>query len=192
MSRLFVGLELPDFIVAQLLTLRMDIAGARWQSAGQLHLTMNFIGNADDELLAAIIQNLRDPQPAEHVSPQTAPLRLTLGNPGFFGSPDAPKNLWLDAGPHAPLAALHGEVEKRLAALGLQREARRFRPHVTLARLGKKCDSIAPFLARFADFRSPVFEVRNLSLFESTLSNKGSTYRVIGRFPLEASAADTS
>ncbi|MBS3805316.1 MAG: RNA 2',3'-cyclic phosphodiesterase [Oleiphilaceae bacterium] len=186
MHRLFVGLELPDFIVAQLLTLRMEIPGARWQSAGQLHMTLNFIGQVDEGILGAIIRSLKEFPVETDQAAQTGNFRLTLSNPGFFGSPEAPKMLWLDVRPHAPLATLHEGIETRLAALGLERDPRRFKPHLTLARLGKKCHSVAPFLARFADFQSPVFEVRYLSLFESTLSQEGSTYRVIERFPLAA------
>jgi 2'-5' RNA ligase len=53
MLRLFVGLELPESIKQRLLPVQRGVTGARWQTAEQLHLTLRFIGNADETLVQA-------------------------------------------------------------------------------------------------------------------------------------------
>ncbi|WP_052487041.1 RNA 2',3'-cyclic phosphodiesterase [Gordoniibacillus kamchatkensis] len=72
-----------------------------------------------------------------------APFELEIAGLGVFGAPARPTILWAGVGGGlAPLAACQRRVEDALAALGYEREARPFRPHVTLAR---KYSGVAPF-----------------------------------------------
>ncbi|MDX1634395.1 MAG: RNA 2',3'-cyclic phosphodiesterase [Marinobacter sp.] len=176
MPRLFVGLELPDPVLEQLLSLREDIAGARWQNANQLHLTLAFIGNVDDTTAASIRAGL------QYLAAD--PFELQLRGVGRFGSDEHPRNLWVGAAPEAPLVAIHGQARSVLKAAGLTVDERPYKPHVTLARMGRNAGPTGPFLERFEDFRSLPFPVDHISLFRSTLSHEGSQYDVVQRIPL--------
>lgn len=176
MPRLFIGLELPDPVLEQLLAMREEIAGARWQTANQLHLTLGFIGNVDDGIADSVSAGLQ--------YLEAEPFELQLQGVGRFGSPQKPNNLWAGVTPEAPLVAIHGQVQSTLKAAGLDPDERPYKPHVTLARMGRNAGPTDPFLARFSDFRSSPFLVRNISLFRSTLTQEGSIYEVIHRIPL--------
>lgn len=181
MQRLFIGLELPQIILQQLLALREEIPGARWQSVQQLHLTLCFIGNADAELTSRINSHMN--------ALQTAAFSLSLQGLGYFGPVHKPRALWLGAKPAASLVGLQQEVEDKLSAVGITPDTRPFQPHVTLARFSRNSPGSSPgavegFLARHEDYRSPVFEVACASLFRSTPGPAGSHYEVIERFDL--------
>lgn len=176
MPRLFVGLELPDPVLEQLLAMREEIAGARWQTANQLHLTLAFIGNVDDGIANSVRAGLQ--------YLEAEPFELQLRGVGRFGSRERPNNLWVGASPESPLVAIHGQIQSILKAAGLDPDERPFKPHVTLARIGRNAGPTDPFLARFSDVRSPPFRVSRISLFRSTLSQEGSIYEVIHRIPL--------
>lgn len=176
MARLFVGLELPEDIKHQLLKVQGRVPGARWQTAEQLHLTLNFIGDADALLEQNIRQALQDlPSPA---------FEIALAGVGRFGKPGRPGALWAGVVPEAPVIALQRQIGGRLAAIGLRPESRPYKPHVTLARLRASNEESKAFLQAHADLASVAFPITRASLFSSVLGEGGSRYQVIGRFPL--------
>ena len=64
MTRLFVGIELPDDVKATLLRLETGIPGARWQTSDQLHLTVRFVGDVDGptaEDVASALDTIEEP-----------------------------------------------------------------------------------------------------------------------------------
>lgn len=189
MLRLFVGLELPDNIKYQLTALRSNLAGARWQTPEQLHLTLCFIGNVSDELLDAIYESLYDVA--------LDPFNLAVTQVGLFGSSVHPKNLWAGVMPEAPVNALHADIVRRLATVGIELPETPFQPHITLARFRRRRSrqimvrqdrkieqpAIDQFLKDNANLQLPAFRVNHVSLFSSTQRPEGSHYQIIGRFP---------
>lgn len=176
MPRLFIGLELPANIVQELIMMRENIQGARWQSAAQLHLTLFFVGRVDNPTQAAITQALGQ----VHKSP----LNVQLQPPECPGDPDHPRHLWLPAEPVTSLSDLHKVIAEQLAALGLTSESRRFIPHVTLARFSRQAGSARAFLATHAQRSLPAFTATRFALFKSTPTPTGSRYDVVERFAL--------
>ncbi|WP_148862179.1 RNA 2',3'-cyclic phosphodiesterase [Marinobacter fonticola] len=189
MLRLFVGLELPSDTKQQLITLRTELTDAKWQTEEQLHLTLCFIGNVDDEQLDAIYEEL--------YRVTLAPFRLAVNEVGLFGSPLHPQNLWAGVAPESPVKALHEAIHERMAPLGVSPPEKPFRPHVTLARFRRRRSRqplirpdrktempvIEHFLERHKQLALPDFHVGHFSLFSSTQRPEGSHYQVIGRFP---------
>lgn len=166
--RLFIGLALPPAVKRQIRATQHGIRDARWQNSNQLHLTLNFIGHVPEDQADALI---------ELVSTfQFTPFELQLTGAGRFGS----RSVWLGAEPEAPVAELHHRFREQLAAQGWPTESRRFRPHVTVARLGRSsdCDS---YLETQRDFRSLTFTVSEAVLFSSTQGAQGSHYEAIAR-----------
>lgn len=180
MPRLFVGLEIPANVKAQLLRVAGEASGldgARWQTAGQLHLTLLFLGDVADERVPEVIASLDGLLlPA---------FDLEVCGLGCFGPASAPHNLWAGIGPEAPVAALHRELRTRLERLGFAFESRRFRPHITLARFHRRRGSVETLLANWRGSGFGGFPAAVVSLFQSTLRPEGSEYTVIKRFPLK-------
>jgi RNA 2',3'-cyclic 3'-phosphodiesterase len=97
-------------------------AGARRVRPTDLHLTLHFLGEVPADRLPALREALRRPSPR---------VSLVLDRASVFHG----GTLVLEpAAVPEPLAALQALLDERLRALDLPLEARRWRPHVTLAR----------------------------------------------------------
>lgn len=174
MPRLFVGLELPESAKDRLLLAQGGVIGARWQTAGQLHLTLRFIGDVDG-------------RQADDVDAALSRLRfgrfdVALAGVGAFGRPGQPRVLWAGVAPKAPLIALNKKIGHAMVAMGLPPEERRYDPHVTLARFGGRGGPIDGFLAAHGAFQTPPFSIGHISLFSSTLGHGGAHYDVVARY----------
>jgi 2'-5' RNA ligase len=91
-----------------------------------------------------------------------------------------------------PLAALARAVDVACAGQSFPREARPFRPHVTLGRVREGRGPLDPAARRIvADAASSVLgrsPVDELVLFRSELSPRGARYTALARAPLGGSA----
>lgn len=145
----------------------------------QLHLTLAFLGERPDHEVEAAheaLLGLRHPS-----------FPLALGGLGTFGSRQ-PEVLWAGVRDPSTLATLQARVRSALHGAGLVLERRRFRPHVTLARLGRTppeaVERLAGFLGRWDAFPAPTWEVRDLGLWRSTLRPSGAIHEELARYPL--------
>lgn len=177
MSRLFIALEPPVEIKKQLLHLRRACPGARWQTTEQMHLTLVFIGELNKN---------RIPELLETLSQVTAePLTLRLKGVDYFGSSRYPRILFADMEDNPALHKLYSQLYKAVAAMGLALENRKYRPHITLARLERTpYPAIAEFLQHEALFKTDSFTLDQFHLFSSKQTNAGSEYRIEASFPL--------
>ncbi|WP_347330727.1 RNA 2',3'-cyclic phosphodiesterase [Marinimicrobium locisalis] len=174
--RVFLGIELPEDVKQSLQSLPKQPSEARWQTNEQLHLTLNFIGEVDNDTLETLRHRLQ--------SPPLEPVSLRLKGVNVFGSPKHPKALWAMVEPAALLQHWHHTLRDRLEAVGLEQDDRDFQPHVTLARFGRKAVSVEEFLKANEEYLSPSFTAEKLCLFASHLSDEGARYEVIERFPV--------
>lgn len=169
MRRLFVALPMPDDIRDRLAELQGGVQGARWVDWENFHLTLRFIGEVDGGQAQDITETL---------SFLRAPaFDLTLRGVGHFEARGKVHALWADIVPEPSLLALHHKVETALAAIGVERDGRKFKPHVTLARMA---DAPSLDVARYEQihnlFRAGPFAVEEFSLIESRLGRHGPTY----------------
>ncbi|WP_298432168.1 RNA 2',3'-cyclic phosphodiesterase [Geobacter sp.] len=179
--RLFVAIDLPDEVKQSVAALCRGVPGVRWLPPEQLHLTLRFIGEADDAVVGAIRRGL-----AAITAP---PFPLSLQGVGCFPSPRRPRVLWVGLDGSEPLKRLHRGVEATVVAAGLPAEERPFSPHITLARLREQREGeIAPFLVRNASFHSEPFPVDAFHLYSSILTPKGAIHRREASYPLAGGA----
>jgi 2'-5' RNA ligase len=176
MHRLFVAIRPPAAIRAQLLDLMGGIAGARWQSEDQLHLTLRFIGEVDGRLADDIdtaLQSVRHP-----------PFEISLAGLGAFDRRGQATALWAGIAPHGPLKALHKKIDHALERAGLAPERRAYLPHITLARFGRGGGPLQPLLASAGGIAGAPFPVTEFRLYESRLTPAGADYTPIARYSL--------
>lgn len=176
MHRLFVALRPPPDMRAQLLGAEGGVPGARWQNDDQLHLTLRFIGEVDrpqaDDIAVALAAIDR-PRPT-----------IALQGAGSFGRKGHVHSLWAGIAPDDALHQLHERVSRALVRAGVPPEQRAFKPHITLARLGRNAGPVEPFLARVAGLASPPVTIDAFLLFESQLGHDGAVYEAVARYPL--------
>jgi 2'-5' RNA ligase len=187
--RLFVGIEISPQAVAGATALIEELrrraerlaphARITWIPRERLHITVRFIGNADDAKAEAIRGAL---EPALTV----APFDLVLAGSGAFPRAGAPRVLWAGVAVGGePLGGVEREVNARLQQVGVAPEPRDYRPHLTLARIrdaaglasSRLCDGLA-------DQMVGTTRIEAITLFESRLSPKGPAYVVLQRTPL--------
>jgi 2'-5' RNA ligase len=176
MHRLFVAIRPPQRVRKQLLALMGGIAGVRWQSEDQLHITVRFIGEVDRHTgsdIAAALGSIR------HL-----PFEVSLDGIGTFGRRGQPGTLWAGLAPHEPLQALHKKVDHACVRAGVAPEGRAYHPHITLARLKRGSGSMAGAVEASSGLTSPHFQIDRFSLFESTLTPDGAVYSAIERYTL--------
>lgn len=176
MHRLFVALRPPPEMRAALLGLMGGVPGARWQDDDQLHLTLSFIGEVDRPAaddIAAALGAVDGPRPA-----------IALQGAGSFGHKGQIHSLWAGIAPDDALHQLHARINRALIAAGAKPEQRAFKPHITLARLGRRAGPVAPFLERIAGLSSAPVTLDAFLLFESRLGHNGATYEAVARYPL--------
>jgi 2'-5' RNA ligase len=176
MHRLFVAIRPPRPVREQLLAIMGGVAGVRWQSDDQLHITLRFIGEVDRHTgsdIAAALGSVHHP-----------PFKLSLAGIGTFGRPGQPGALWAGVAPHEPLKALHKKVDQVCIRAGVAPEGRAYRPHITLARLKRSTGSVAGLVEASGGLSSGPFLVESFGLFESTLTPEGALYTMAERYSL--------
>ena len=176
MLRLFVGIEFPPELKLRLSMLETGIPGTKWVDAGNLHLTLRFIGEVGEDVAADIDEALAQVRARRFT--------LQLAGAGVFGG-GRPRALWVGVERHPDLVALRDKIEQALIRIGLEPEPRKFAPHVTLARLREPVlDKLGEFLAANAQFRAAPLPVEQFSLIASFPTKAGSIYEDQADYPL--------
>jgi 2'-5' RNA ligase len=175
--RLFLGIDLPDAIDFDIQLMSGGIPGARWQTAEQLHLTLHFLGDVDGgdaRRLRAALEDLEAPS-----------FTMQLRGAGVFPLRGPGRSLWLGVTEGDPVRLIHDRSARIIDELGLEREHRKFIPHVTVARL-KNADArkLGEWITNHALYASPEFPVTEVTLYSSVLSHAGAKYRVEAVYPL--------
>lgn len=172
--RLFIALSLPAALATQLIASMGGVAGARWQSAAQLHLTLAFLGAVE----AAHLPDL-DAGLSAIVMP---PIALSARGVGHFASKGRPHALWAAAEPAEQLAQLAAKVRRAAQMAGVRVDGHDFIPHITLARLPRSAGPIDDFLGPQARLATSAYVIDHFGLFDSHLSAGGAHYRCIREY----------
>jgi len=174
MPRLFTAVEIPAEIGQSLSLLRGGLPGARWVEPENYHLTLRFIGDIDDALareIAFMLGTVRGPA-----------FELRIEGLSSFGG-RRPRALVAAASEAPELIDLQSDHERLMQRVGLEPE-RKYKPHVTLARLRDSSSrQVADYLS-IRPFRSPPFIVSRFVLYSSRASVGGGPYVVEAAYPL--------
>jgi len=177
MPRLFVGLEVPEEVVLHLSGFRGGLPGARWVDPADYHLTLRFIGDIDRRSAREIEDELSEID--------SQPIDVKITGLDVFGG-DKPHTIYASIAPNRALNELQAEAERCLRRLGLKPEARKFTPHVTLARLrSASVLDVADYLASHAHHPAQRFTAERFALFSARDMVGGGPYIVEAAYPLQ-------
>lgn len=178
MARLFIAIDFPANVKEHLGNICYGVAGAKWVPAEQIHLTLRFLGDIDDTTYHGIASAL------EEVHCEPFPLRLR--GTGHFPPRGKPRVLWVGIEEQPVLSRLHGEIEAALERVGVERERRKFHPHVTIARLRDRVrpTEVVPFLSASGAFSAGPVTVSEFHLYSSLLKPQGAIHRIEATYPL--------
>ncbi len=176
--RLFIAIDLPHPLQKKLSAFKQEFLHCRWVPEDHLHLTLRFVGDAEEELAKNIQLSLQ--------SIQAQPIELSLIGLGCFPNERYPRVLWIGMEANQGLEKLQKTIEQKLQELGIFAETRPFTPHITLARFkSPNPKGLSNFLAHHGGFHSDPFRVEEFYLYSSTLSPKGAIHEKIGTYPLQ-------
>jgi len=169
--RAFFGLPVPE---AQRQQLGLQIAACaaaapefRWTPAGNLHVTVRFIGSVEREVVEQVAERLDELA--------LRGFELGLGEVGTFKRGRLVRVVWLQVRAGADLAhGLAAHVEAECVRAGLERELRAFQPHLTLARARPRDGAELPPLPTPPEL--PPWQAEELVLFSSHLGRSGAVY----------------
>jgi RNA 2',3'-cyclic 3'-phosphodiesterase len=184
--RLFFAVELPEEVrrraadhIAELRG-RMPEVRAGWELPEKMHITLKFIGEVAPDACAVLSGA------AERAASTLSPFRFVIEDAGAFPVRGIPRVLWLgvvDASGF--LAQLQKHLEDECEAVGFEREARPFHPHLTIARL-RRPDGARRLavLHQEKGFEAAEVFVDALLLIQSELGPAGALYTEVSRHKL--------
>ena len=178
MHRLFIAVDLPDEVKESLANLSYGVIGAQWVSFYDMHLTLRFIGEVDEETYNDIVLVLDD------VIAST--FEMNVKGVGYFPPHNLPRVLWAGIDNKTQLNDVRKDIERCLTSVGIEPAQRKFAPHITLARLSDRtpAGNIAEFLSRNALFASNPFMVTEFHLYSSVLTPNGAIHHKEATWPL--------
>lgn len=177
--RTFLAVEVPqkerkvisDFV----LSAAKHELPVKWVKFENLHITLKFLGEIDEEKKAEITPVIKD------ICKRHSPFTVKMEGLGCFPNPRNPRVIWIGVTQGGEeLCTIADALEKELAPSGFKVESR-FHPHLTIGRVKKRC-RVEDILAR--DIYTEPFEVTSVVLFESTLKPEGPTYDQLHKFML--------
>lgn len=175
--RAFIAIPLPPDIVelAADLQFRLKSGGLkmRWVRSQGMHLTLKFLGDIPesrvDDLSGAM----------QRAGSGFGVVDLAAQGLGVFPSIKRPRVLWLGIGGETDrLARLHGRLDAELERIGIAREKRPFRAHLTLARAKGAVNTrlLLDSLQAQGQYAARAFQAQQMVLYQSDLRPQGAVY----------------
>lgn len=180
MVRLFVAIDLPDEIRRQFFDVQNSLRSSRARISlvdqESMHITLKFIGEVSGSVLPQITEILQ--------TIESSPFSMEVGLIGT-NSQRAPRVVWAEVDDHGPCRALAKTIDSSLVSLGFEPEKRKFRPHITIARVRQFHQSLFEAMAGVAASCSGTIPVNEFILKKSELTPDGPIYTDILHIPLK-------
>jgi 2'-5' RNA ligase len=182
--RTFFAVDLPPSVraeaVRRVAPVRSVVTkGVRWVAEENLHLTLRFLGNLPPEHIPKLVSF------AEATLLPLPQFEATIGGLGAFPNADRARVLWLDVMRGArELARLARKLDGAAAKIGIERERRPYRAHLTVGRLRQPASVPLARIAAPSGSKEISFSVEEVVLYESRLSSAGARYIPLARLPL--------
>lgn len=180
----FFALALPDEMKALLSEvserLKADLPFKNWVHPEDFHMTLAFLGNADQQKLDEAVFNV------DEALKDFQSFQVGLNQAGTFGRQDNPRILWIDTTESHSLSKVREKIYASCEEAGFVLETRPFRPHITIARKWSgqgKFDMQAVEKSLSTLFPSPIFSMGEAVLYR-THPNRIPKYEIVESFKL--------
>jgi RNA 2',3'-cyclic 3'-phosphodiesterase len=172
----------------EFLSVRREAAAFRWTVPEQWHLTLAFLADVPDRAYDDLVARLTRAARKRH------PMRATVAGGGAFPNVARARVLW--AGVELDTVGLDGGEELRRLATGCRAAAskagievagERFKPHLTLARMGSRPVEATSWVRLLDAYRGPTYDLDEITLIASHLGEgprKRPRYEVLEAFAL--------
>ncbi len=185
--RMFVALVPPAAVVEDLdefLDVRRAVAAFRWTLPEHIHVTLAFFEHVADRHRDELTERLTS------AADRRTTFTTRIAGGGAFPHADHARVLWagLDLADEARTELARAATGARAAAArtGIEVDGRRFRPHLTVARLGHP-EAVSEWVRLLDSYTGPTWTAGELALVVSYLGEGPSRrprYEVVETFPL--------
>jgi RNA 2',3'-cyclic 3'-phosphodiesterase len=157
--------------------LRAEFPSARWARSEGIHVTLKFIGEVGDDRIAQIENALSGVKSA-------AVVEMNFRGAGFFPDGRRPRVFWIGIDGTPNLAEIAEQIEMRLEPLGIARESREFKPHLTLARISESrgIEKLRDALRKHSAIDFGAVRTNEMHLYRSELGRGGAKYTRLKSF----------
>jgi RNA 2',3'-cyclic 3'-phosphodiesterase len=185
--RCFIAIEIPEAIkqgISEIIDLlkkyNIDI---KWVKSENLHITLKFLGNTQDNLLQKIQESLFN------IVLSYEPFYIKIYTTGVFPNRRNPRIIWVGIEDSDMLEKIKIDIEDSMALLGFQKENKGFKPHLTLGRVRSQ-KGIINLINELDNFKNKDFGniyVKDIKLMKSVLKPTGAEYSCLYEIPLQRS-----
>jgi len=174
--RCFIAIELPGKIKRDIGALIEILKGChgdvRWVPSENIHLTLKFLGETPEHLLAKIGELL------SKIVVSYEPFYIKICNMGMFPTKRHPRVIWVGVEDSEILRGLQNAIDDSMMSLGYEKEGRTFRPHLTIGRVRSQ-KGISHLITKLDSFKTRELgstRVENIKLMRSELKPTGAEY----------------
>lgn len=183
-QRIFVAINLPSDIKKKLFLYseKWSELPAKWTPKDNLHITLEFLGDVDDQELADICQAVGE------IAKKHTSFSIGLQQVGYFPADKIPpKMIWATGEKSVELLALKRDLQDLLIGKVTILQEKGFTPHVTIAKIQDWAwRAINPEeRPEIADSVNIEFMVSSIDVMESELKKGGPSYTIIESHELQ-------
>ncbi len=187
--RTFIAIELPQNIKTYLSRIQEQLkasgADIKWVEPKNIHLTLKFLGEIDQNKLDKVIKILED------IAKEKNSFHMRIVSVGAFPRINSPRVIWvgIDKGDNEA-KEIAKELEEKIAKIGIPKENRPFSSHITIGRTRsslnlKNLVEGLNILASGSLKEDLEFGVTKITLYKSTLTPKGPIYEILKEVSLK-------
>ncbi len=182
--RCFIALDISDQIKRDfgeiIDRLKKHDADVKWVPVNNIHLTLKFLGNTQENALPEIRDRLFN------VVLTYNPFYIRIYTTGVFPNRKYPRIIWIGVGDSDMLKRLHNDIENAMVSYGFKKENKAYNPHLTIGRVRSQKGIM--YLVRDLDiFKDKEFgniHVKKIKLMKSDLKPQGAIYSCLYEIPL--------
>ena len=177
--RAFVGLALDEAATLCLMNLQSGLHDVRWLDPNDFHLTLAFLGEISAEQRSELELQL-DALVLNEVE-------IQIDGLGCFERNGKTQAAWASVADDQALSDLALCVRKAAKMADIDCDPAKFRPHVTLARFGKRpISALDDWIKHRADQARASCWCQDFGLYSSSLKPSGARYRLESSFGLQS------
>ncbi|RKZ22150.1 RNA 2',3'-cyclic phosphodiesterase [bacterium] len=174
--RLFIAIDLPFEAKKEIVGVRELIknkGGIKWVEMENIHLTLKFLGEVEEDKVSAIEKRLKA------VAKDTEPFIISLRDVGGFPTERESRVIWVGVEQGREMVyELNRKIERAMEKLGFERDSR-FHPHITIGRVKRGRVNVQGL-----KFHYPSIFVKSFFLISSRLTPSGPIYTPLREFKL--------
>jgi RNA 2',3'-cyclic 3'-phosphodiesterase len=184
MKRIFIALkvEASETLLKLMSSLKSGLNKdiIKWTSPDNIHITLAFLGDTDENLIKPISSMLNKQCTG------SGKFELILKGAGVFRSLSDPRIIWTGIEPSDKLMHLNKLIINGLKDSNVKLEGRPFNPHLTLGRIKhiNEKELLRDMIDQFQISEIQIVPVNEVILYESILLQSGPVYKPISRFNL--------